>query len=220
MGIGRVALVGTGVLAVGAGVALLLRKPILKPGDVIVLIGDSLSVGLGDMAAYGRDSALVHEAKQRGLGVESLGKGATTALQWSGTGHLNTGRLLPALERRPRAVLIVLGTNDCHYDYGHCEPVFAERLMQIGETVAAAGAIPVFVAMPPMPWESGAKGQARMAFARAAMWAAAKATGGVYIEPPPVSVAMWPDKIHPNPEGNRVWASYIMHELDRTRRWS
>lgn len=209
---------GLGAVVVSATVAYAMTEPLLRPGDRVVLIGDSLAVGLGEMAAYQGQSALRVELGRRQVNLEPLGEGATTSLQWSGTGHLNTERLQPALSSQPRAVLVVLGTNDCHYDYGHCPP-FQQRVFAIAQSIQAAGAAPVLVAMPEMPWEREHDGRARMQFARQVMKSAARHTGGVYIEPPPMAVKRWPDRLHPDPEGNRVWAGFIMSVLGRARRW-
>jgi len=219
MGISRLVLTAGGVVLVGFGVALLLRDPLLLPGEQLVLVGDSLSVGLAATAAYGGKGALQHECDERGIHLLALGKGSTTAAQWSGSGYLNRERLIPALAQHPRAVMIVLGTNDCRYDFGICQPVFAQNLLNMASEIHSAGAVPVLVGMPEMPWESSAAGKARMAFARAAMYTAAKVNDGVYLEPPPVAVARWSDGIHASAEGNRIWASYLMSVLDKTKRW-
>ena len=218
MGISRWLLVGLGVAVVGVTVAYAMTEPLLSRGDGVVLVGDSLAVGLGEMAAYQGQSALKAELQRHEVSLQTLGKGATTSLQWSGTGHLNTGRLQPALRRRPRAVLVVLGTNDCHYDFGHCPP-FRERILAIAQSIADAGAVPVLVAMPEMPWEQEHAGRARMQSARSAMKRAARESGGIYVEAPGMPIKRWPDQLHPDPEGNRVWAAYIMSVLGRARRW-
>lgn len=207
-----------GAVVVGATAAYLLSEPLLRPGDRVAVIGDSLAVGLGEMAVYGSKSALGHELKERDCSLVALGVGATTTLQWSGTGHLNQGKLLPVLRQGCRAVVVILGTNDCHYGYGHCPP-FEQRIAEIAAEIKDHGAVPVLVAMPAMPWEQKSDGAARMQYARTAMAKAAEATGGIYVEPPSFEVARWPDGIHPNQKGARDWARYIMDVLSRARRW-
>jgi lysophospholipase L1-like esterase len=95
------------VLAGGVGAACLvssLKKPLIKKGDRILLVGDSLSVGLRFPL-----SAL---AKESGFELKHIGKEGTAMNAWSAdTGHgasLN-GELSGW---RPSVVLVSLGTND------------------------------------------------------------------------------------------------------------
>ena len=215
---GRWILAAFGAVTVGVTVAYLLTEPLLGPGDRVLLIGDSLAVGLGNSPAYGSASALSHDLAAAEVQLVARGEGATTSLQWSGTGHLNQERLRPALAAGVRAVVVVLGTNDCHYDYGHCPP-FRERVLAIAREIRAAGATPVLVAMPPMPWESNRDGAERMRYALEAMRHAANETGGIFIDRPRFEIPRWPDRLHPNPEGARLWSKYIVDQLASARRW-
>lgn len=208
-----------GGIAIGAATAYrVMRPPLLRPGEQVALVGDSLAVGLGKTAAYDGASALDYELARRGCTLISLGEGATTTLQWLPEHHLGEGRLLPALRAGVRAVLVVLGTNDCHYGYGACDD-YPERLYQIASAISEAGAVPVLVAMPEMPWEQSAEGAARMRAARETMRQVAAETGGRYVPPPADPVDRWSDAIHASAAGNRTWAAHIARHLDKARRW-
>ncbi len=95
------------VVAGGVGAACLataLKGPLVKRGDRILLVGDSLSVGLA--------VPLRALAKEAGYEFASLGKVGSLTNLWAGEGA--EGGQFSALLRsfRPTVVLVSLGTND------------------------------------------------------------------------------------------------------------
>lgn len=193
-------------------------RMVLAPGDNVVVIGDSLAAGLQAMAAYvdpdthRYKAALPYELEQRGISVNGIAVGGTKAVHWMEGGHQHR-KLLAALEKKPEAVLISLGSNDIFF--ARDEPaVFKARMEKIAETIRAAGAKPVFIGMPPLPAEVRPSEKARMDAAREALIEVATDFGGVYIPPPPMPIQRWgSDPIHPNPAGNKVWAQYLREHL-------
>lgn len=90
-------------LGVGVGVvALVTRRPRVQPGSRVLLIGDSLAVGLGP---YLKQLATDSQAPYVGSGVPGSRIDQWTRSQW----------LLQTLnEFRPDIVLVSLGTNDAY----------------------------------------------------------------------------------------------------------
>ena len=158
---------------------------LLQPGDHVGLVGDSLAVGLG--------APLRDELDARGMTLDVRAQGATVAPFWADQ----------PMPPDTVATLVVLGTNDCLNESRFCME-FADNLVRLGDKIGQGGAEPVFVAMPPMPWEPAP----RMDAARIAMQDA----GGTYVPPPPFDVPR-SDGIHPTGEGYRLWAEYIVEEL-------
>lgn len=90
------------LVGAGVGVAYLVgqSKPLIKPGDRILLVGDSLSVGLAP--------PLRATAADEHYSVQHVGKVGTTMLYW-----VSASELTNALQVfKPTVVLVSLGTND------------------------------------------------------------------------------------------------------------
>lgn len=166
------------------------KRRLLQPGDHLGLIGDSLAVGI--------EHQLREVLEPREITLSTNSKGATTAAYW----------LDKPFPVNTKATLVILGTNDCLYDSPFCEK-FGERLAIIAEKIRDGGAVPVFVGMPTMPWESHAAGEARMAKAREEM---SQIPESVYLPPPPFEVPRT-DEIHPTNEGDTLWSEYIVEQL-------
>lgn len=154
----------------------------------VLVVGDSLGVGL--------QPALKALWGPRGVTVDGRSKGATHAGQWASSSSLGA-TLAAGLLERPQIVLVSLGTNDCHYEGAYCD-AFAGRLQQIAATIRQAGAEPVFLDPPTMPWED----TVRMAKMRQAIKSA-----GTHV-PRPIGIPL-SDGIHPTPAGNEQWAKLI-----------
>lgn len=159
--------------------------PLLLPGDHVGLVGDSLAVGI--------ERELREVLAERDMTLDVRAQGATVAPFW-------VARAMPP---NTVATLVILGTNDCLNDSRFCDE-FADNLVKLADKITETGAEPVFVAMPPMPWEP----VERMDQARNAMQAA----GGIYVPPPPFDVPRT-DGIHMTNEGDRMWAEYIVDGL-------
>lgn len=102
------------------------------PARRVLLVGDSLAVGLGPAA--------------RADGATVTAKGGTVARQW-----ISRGWFAAALEAaRPELVLVSLGTNDAtgQIDAG----TFAAQAAQLEQLARARGARLVWLFPPPMPF--------------------------------------------------------------------
>lgn len=95
--------VGLGAAALTAvGLVELLSGPTLRPGDRVMLIGDSLAVGLA--------TPLGALAKDKGLAFLALGTVGTRIDQWAQSQPLKDA----LASFQPTVVLISLGTNDAY----------------------------------------------------------------------------------------------------------
>jgi lysophospholipase L1-like esterase len=109
----------------------------LKPGDRLLLVGDSLAMGLAPhLQALSRDA---------GHPFQSVAQISTTIEHWS-----HDALLTSALEQlKPNYVLICLGTNDA-YSSQPLETV-KFKLKKLLDKVQAAGAVPLWITPPKLP---------------------------------------------------------------------
>lgn len=156
------------------------RLAVSTPAD---LIGDSLAVGLYN--------PLRKELAVKGVQLRGHGKGGSSAPQW-----LYNGWLDQVLYLQPKMVLVSLGTNDSAPASTNGKKNFPPAIKKIVEAIRAAGAQPVLLAPPPMPWSLNE------------INAGLQATGAPVIAAP-VNLQRQPDKIHLTPEGNVQWAKAI-----------
>ena len=135
------------VLAGGVGAACIVsvvHKPLIKAGDRLLLVGDSLSVGLAVPLR-----ALAKEARYE---FAHLGKVGSVTNLWAGEGQ--EGGQFSALLRsyRPTVVLVSLGTNDEWIPkYNPGANVLRQQQPQLDRLVAkirAAGAVPLWIGPP------------------------------------------------------------------------
>lgn len=166
------------------------------PGSRVLLVGDSLAVGLGPpMAELAADcgTPFAHRGK--------VGQHVT---------ELNASWSLP-----PSAgwtdVLISMGGND----YQHNDPdAVALAIVQVLQKIRQAGARPWWIAPPPMPihdaidvrgmWRIGIAGRGSTGYAEP--WVD-------YFPTDQVAIPQAPDQIHPTPEGYRLLAALIWEWL-------
>ncbi len=116
-----------GLLAAGGatlGLVSLLGAPTLRPGDRLMLVGDSLAVGLA--------APLGALAAEHGVPFQALATVGTRIDQWA-----QSDALTQALDAfQPTVVLISLGTNDAYMmasgsqDIGERQRPFMEQLLQ------------------------------------------------------------------------------------------
>lgn len=116
--------VGLVASATTLGLVSLLGAPTLRPGDRLLLIGDSLAVGL--------TAPLGALASEYGVPFQALATVGTRIDQWA-----QSDALTQALETfQPTVVLISLGTNDAYMmgtpsqDIGQRQAPFMEALLQ------------------------------------------------------------------------------------------
>lgn len=143
--------VGLGAAAAAIGLVELLGAPTLRPGDRILLVGDSLAVGLTvPLGALCRES---------GIAFQALATVGTRIDQWATSDPLT--QALAAFQ--PTLVLISLGTNDAYMqpspgqDIGERQRPFMEELLSKIESyphASDAGSGPraiVWVSPPTLP---------------------------------------------------------------------
>jgi lysophospholipase L1-like esterase len=172
-------------LAAAAAVGLVrsLRcEPIIRQGDTVLLVGDSLAVGLTPF--------LRKMAQASGAGFVSHAAGGTTMRNW-----LNNTAFRQALDASGATVVLVsLGTNDT-YGSWTAEQLAADA-QQLLALVRGSGRKVLWILPPKLPKEDRAS-------------AGIRATGVDVVESSQLDIAMGPDFIHPTGSGYAFWASAV-----------
>lgn len=191
------------LLAVGVGVIKLTSGPSVRPGRRVLLIGDSLAVG---MAPHFK--AL---AKELGAKFEALALSGTRIDEWAKSAKLE--QVLQTFQ--PELVLISLGTND-EYMQGNVVPQQEKALDTLIKKISTYtrnsdyGLGPewiVWIGPPTLPKASN--GIVEMI---------RRASGGIpgrfyYYPSDRLTIPRGPDKIHPTARGYAGWAGAIWHWL-------
>lgn len=206
--------VAVGVLLLAKGSAQSGLRPVVWPQERVLLIGDSLAVGLADPM----EKAL----RARNVGAfKSIAIGGTMINQWAWSGSYRHARLLDATlaDFQPTLVLISLGTNDeasrgvvdsygnpAKPPYGPGFSVARERKDSIPKLASKlAGVRSVWIG-PPVTgrWEPD------RAFRNliAATWP------GRYFDTEQIRIAKQSDDLHPVGSGYRVWNDAIVAWLE------
>lgn len=155
----------------------------------VVLVGDSLAVGLG--------RPLGTELKAAGAELKVCARVAANAGQFTEAGGFGTLGLAALLrDFKPELVFVSLGTNDTAPGSSVRDKLPA-RFALLRQRIEAAGARVVFLGPPPLPWS------------REPIYQAA-AAARLIVAP---GVEQAPDHIHPTPAGNLAWAKFIRKEL-------
>lgn len=188
-----------GGLAVAGGIGLvrlLTAHPKIRDDTRLLLIGDSLAVGLGphmkQMAAEVR--------------VPYVGKGVTgsTIQQWAKSDNLR--RTLESFQ--PTLVLVSLGTNDA---YGFTAQQVMAPTMALVQLLRATGAEVVWIGAPLLP--ERASGQPLSTATLAMIETKADDEGAYFFDSDPLQIPRGPDGLHPTVGGYAGWAGAIWHRL-------
>lgn len=133
--------------ATAVGLVEMLGAPTLRPGDRILLIGDSLAVGLGTpLGALARDA---------GLAFQTLATVGTRIDQWGSPGTYGDALSAALASFQPTVVLISLGTNDAYMrpspgeDIGQRQAPFLDALLSRIESARPRAV--VWIAPPTLP---------------------------------------------------------------------
>lgn len=194
-------------LVAGLGVVKLLNGPRVRRGMRVLLVGDSLAVG---MAPY--FSAL---AKESGVEFKSLATVGTRIDQWASSAELV--KLLDTFQ--PELVLVSLGTNDSFMQGG--DAVIAKQKTQLQKLLALLTQWPrranhglgaehiVWIGPPTLP-NPPTPGMSKMI---------QESAGGPlspsyhYYHSERLDLPRGPDKLHPTARGYAGWAGAIWHWL-------
>jgi lysophospholipase L1-like esterase len=178
-----------GVAAAGLVGWLLLRKKdapkTLPPPSRVLLIGDSLAVGLA--------SPLKKELAPAVLEVRA--HVGSRASDWVSGGKYQQELDSALGTLQPEVVLISLGTNDS----AGGGTGYAKHFKEIADWVRTNGAAPIFLGPPELPW------------ARGEIYVAAEAAGFLIKAPPGLAHAS--DGVHLTPQGYAEWAKYLVKTL-------
>ncbi len=206
--------VGIGAAAAAIGLVELVSAPTLRPGDRILLVGDSLAVGLAvPLRALCRDT---------GLAFQALATVGTRIDQWATSSALSDA----LVTFQPTIVLISLGTNDAYMQPSGAQSVgarqapFMEELLNKIETyphAGGAGAGPraiVWLSPPTLPKEAVSlpsvmaliESEHAINFPRIKPRVAFFPTQGL-------TLARGPDGIHPVASGYALWAGRLWQWL-------
>lgn len=184
---------GLGVVAgVGLLRALWPARPRVVSGQTrLLLVGDSLAVGLGP--------PLRALSKDQSVAFEQLAKESTRIDQWAGSQKL-TEKLQVF---KPTLVLVSLGTND-EYMTGDAAKRQAPFLEQLLQKLGAAGAEVGWIGPPQLP-KPASNGITALLQARI--------QASHYFHSEALQIPRGPDRLHPTLKGYAGWAGMIWQWL-------
>jgi lysophospholipase L1-like esterase len=188
----------TGLLFAG-GVGLLkvmAKGPTIKRGERLLLVGDSLAVGLAP--------PLGQLAKENGVLFDAVGQVGSTVKNWS-TGALNV-QLRQKLTARPKVVLVSLGTNDeaLMMSQARLEIELLEPLMAL---IRASGAEIGWIGPPKfLPGQSFSPNGFTLAIQR-------RVPSADYFPSEQYDIPRGGDRLHPTVKGYAGWAGAIWQWL-------
>jgi len=182
---------GLGLVA-GIGLAQLLKGPKIMPGQSrILLVGDSLAVGLGPF--------LKQLAKERNVAFEVLAKEGTRLDQWATSQMLRT----KLAEFQPTLVLVSLGTNDEYLtgkDVVPKQTAAFDTLLGALMTVHPEAVVWIGPPTLPKPKSNG-------------ITAMLQAKTDHYFPSESLTIPRGPDQLHPTARGYAGWAGAIWQWL-------
>lgn len=174
------------LLFAGYGIARSLTscKPSIQPGDKLLLVGDSLGVGLS--------RHLKQLAAARGVSYDAMVQGSTTIRYW-------LDRIKPKLASiKPDLVLVCLGTNDSKARWSTAQ--HEEHVRMLLSAINSSGARPMWILPPRLPWQETVSD-------------IVKSTGTQIFNSKQVDIQMGPDGIHPTGAGYAGWAGLIWQTI-------
>lgn len=186
-----------GALIIGAGIAYWLWRKMRSEtrsrppprGQNILLIGDSLAVGLG--------KPLLELARRDGATLSPLGVGGTRIPTWArGT------KLTDAMLDRRSLVLVSLGTNDAAGNDQSIEDL-PKDIAALLDRLEARGARVIWIAPPDMPTLP------RVGRVRLLIFDAVQDHPNAEYMPATYDPPRTSDHIHPTPAGYNAWAVHI-----------
>ena len=178
-----------------AGLARAIRGPKVRPDSRVLVVGDSLAVGLSP--------SLKALAKEQGVQIESLALSGTRIDQWAGSRKLE--EKLAAF--RPTLVLVSLGTNDEYLQPQTGGAVVGRQrphLDALLSKIEASGAEVAWIGPPqlPKPQSNGVVAMLQDVIPRSH-----------YFFSEQLEIPRGPDGLHPNVRGYAGWAGTIWHWL-------
>lgn len=192
--------------AAGVGIARVLKKPKLVPGESrILLVGDSLAVGLS--------TPLKALATDQRIGFNAVAQVGTRIDQWGGKGTPQSAQLDAALDAtQPTLVLVSLGTNDEYITMGNPPERQAPYLKALIEKIEryvhkgdyGLGAELIWIGPPTLP-KKGTNG------IRALL--AATIPQARFFDSQRLSIPRAPDNLHSTPKGYAGWAGALWQWL-------
>lgn len=189
---GGLAVVATiGIVAFGS------RRRRLGENDRVLLVGDSLAVGLSvPMRKLAADA---------GIPFDSVAHSGSRLDQWSKTTGYGAQLIQKLATFRPTVVLISLGTNDSYMVAPKAIAAVAGHLATIMQRIAGAEARLYWIGPPTLPKpDNGAVATIRSAIPRFQ-----------YFDSAQLTIPRQPDGIHPTWKGYAFWAEQIWGWLSK-----
>lgn len=178
-------LIASGVGLVISEAASAARRPRLRPGDRVLLIGDSLAAGL--------HPHMKQLAREEGVEYQGSGRDGTRIDEWARDPWLR--QTMATFE--PTVVLVSLGTNDVALGPERQ----ADDLDELLTTLTAEGATVVWIGPPELPFEADA------------MLSLLRREAPYYFESEDYDIPRAPDGLHPTAAGYAGWAGSIWRWL-------
>lgn len=131
------------LVAGGVGVARIIMQPLIRRGNRLLLVGDSMTVGL--------NAPLRALATDAGVSFGWVGETGTRIDQWASNTSTQGNLLNKALAEKPDVVLVCLGTNDeALKKYGTTDVLTKQRpaIDTLVQKIRASGAELVWICPP------------------------------------------------------------------------
>lgn len=184
--------IGTPVARVTGGGS----HPALQEGDRVLLVGDSLSVGLtGPLGTLARNEKLSFSS--------GPGESGSTLTDWAPGGKLHA-RLQNGLAQRPRVVFISLGTNDAYFNTAAAQAEFS-KIDAIIKTVKDSGASLIWIGPPTLPATSNGNNKNNIIIPAIQ----SRVPTADYFPSDQYTFGRAPDQIHATGAGYSTWASQL-----------
>jgi lysophospholipase L1-like esterase len=182
------------IVAGGIGVAKVVSRPLIKRGGRLLLVGDSLSVGLA--------APLKALALESGVDWRYVGETGTRIDQWaSGVQGAKLDALLASFH--PTLVLISLGTNDeALKKYNASTDVLAKQkpyVQKLLEKIRASGAEAAWIGPPTLDFQ----------IPEFRAWLKAEIGQRHWFPSDKYDIPRQPDRIHPTIKGYAGWSGLI-----------
>jgi lysophospholipase L1-like esterase len=186
------------IVASGVGVARIITHPLIRRGGKLLLVGDSMTVGL--------NAPLRALASDAGVAFGWVGEQGTRIDQWASNSTTQGNLLNKALAEKPSLVLVCLGTNDeALKKYGTADVLAKQRpaIDALEQKIRASGADLVWICPPTNAFMDRPLRDYLKSLVGSRRW----------FPSDKYAIPRQPDALHPTVKGYAGWAGLIWQHI-------